>query len=861
MSVAAFDERGTSRFRVGVLARFVARDLRGGLRGARVFVAALAIGVFATTCVIAVSDALTRGLARDGRTLLGGDISVSRSQRPVTDDERKTLSALGPVSGVLLMRGMASGPGGDTALVEIKAPDAAYPLVGEIKLEPAQSIQSALAERDGLFGAVADEALMARLGIKAGDRLKLGTTSLDVRAIISSEPDRVASGIGFGPRLMVSPQALQFAGLLQPTSVTRWSYRVILGNNAVVAPDAAVDATATKLGADLREAGWETRSRAAVSPQLTRNIERLSQFLALVGLISLLVAGVGVANSVRGFVERKRDQIATLKALGASGSFVFAAVLAQMLCVALIGVALGMIAGLAVPFALAPFVEKLSGIPFAAVLSGRAAFVGMLFGALATLAFAVGPAGTAHDVPVATLFRQAFIAPDQPARWRYRVMSAAAFLALFAAVIAFASDRILAAWLLIGTLGAFGLLRLMAAAIVFIARRAPRVRNIGLRLAIANIGRPGAVTASVVASLGLGLALLVTLTSVDYNLRKQLRDGQPGRTPDFFFVDVQSAQADGFRAFLQKQAVDGRIEDVPLLRGRIIKLNEVPADKAKAADSASWVLEGDRGITYAANIPAGSSIVKGAWWPADYKGPPLVSMDQEIAQGLNLDIGDRVTVNVSGRAIEAKIANLRKVDWRSFGINFVLVFSPSTFAGAPFSELFTLSLPPGHPVSEQAAIIRQTALNYPGITAVRVREALDAIGELVGKLANAIRGVSAIALCTALLVLAGAVAAGQRARIYDAVVLQTLGATRARILGATMIEFALLGSLTALFAVVAGAGASAIVVERLMRFDFAFDWSGMALTAVAGTMATVMFGLVTTWRILGQKPARTLRDL
>ena len=373
--------------------------------------------------------------------------------------------------------------------------------------------------------------------------------------------------------------------------------------------------------------------------------------------------------------------------------------------------------------------------------------------------------------------------------------------------------------------------------------------------------RPGALTPSVVLSLGLGLALLVTLTLIDVNIRGQLEHTAPGKTPSFFFVDIPNRQAPAFHSFMAAHAPGAVLDAVPMMRGRITALKGEPVEKAKAAEDAAWVLEGDRGITFAPTVPEGSTLVAGDWWPADYAGPPLVSFDDKLAKGLGLALGDMVSVNVLGRTVTAKIANLRRVDWESLGINFVMVFSPNTFRGAPYMELATAAFPGGSDTGRELALLKDVAAAFPTITAVRVKDALDAVSALVGKLALAIRGASSVAIAASILVLAGAVAAGRRSRVYEAVILKVLGATRVRLLVAYLIEYGLIGLATALFGVLAGTGAAWFIVARVMRFSFTFAW-GPALVAAVGALAlTVLLGLVGTWRILGQKPAGVLRAL
>ena len=407
----------------------------------------------------------------------------------------------------------------------------------------------------------------------------------------------------------------------------------------------------------------------------------------------------------------------------------------------------------------------------------------------------------------------------------------------------------------------FVALHLVALLLMAGARRLPHARATALRLAIANIHRPGALTPTIVLSLGLGLALLVTVIEIDGNLRRQFMAALPERAPAFYFVDIPSADATRFDAFVGERAPGARIERVPMLRGRIVSANGVKAESLNAPPSAAWVLQSDRGITYGDELPEGSRLVEGQWWGPGYQGPPLISFEKKIADGLGLSIGDPVTVNVLGRNITATIANLRSVDWQSLGINFVLVFSPNALAGAPHTHIATLTYPNGSTTAQEMALLKAVADAFPSVTTVRVKDALDAVGNLVRNLVLAVRGASLVTLVAAVLVLGGALAAGHRHRVYDAVMLKTLGATRARLLGAYALEYLLLGAATALFGVAAGSVAAWLVVTRIMNLSFVWLPAPALVAAFGALLVTVAFGLVGTFSALGHKPAPVLRNL
>jgi putative ABC transport system permease protein len=838
--------------------RFAWRELRGGLRGFGVFIACIALGVLAIAGVGSVAAGLVDGVSSAGQLILGGDLSFALIQREASDSERAFLDAHGTVSVAATTRAMARTGDGRSTLVEVKAVDAAYPLFGAAATNPKMPLSEVFAQKNGAFGAAVDPALLTRLDLRIGDRIIIGNAAIELRAALTGEPDKLAGGLGLGPRLLISETALRGSGLLQPGSLVRWLYRLRLPADT---SDAAVAALEKQAQATFPDAGWELRTRNKASPQLERNVERFTQFLTLVGLTTLLVGGVGVANAVTAHLARKRDAIGTMKALGATGGMVFAIYCGQILLVALVAAAIGAVLGAALPYAIAFAFGAIIPLPVAPSLHPGVLALSIVYGLLTALAFSLWPLGRAHDISVSMLFRDQVAAERHWPRARYVIATAAIAAVLAALAVTTTYDHRIAAIFVASAAGVFVVLRLLALATMAVARRLPRARSTVLRLAIANMHRPGALTPTIVLSLGLGLALLVTVIELDGNLHRRFTAALPEKAPSFFFLDIPASDAARFDAFVHDHAPGSSLERVPMLRGRIVAANGIKAEDLKPAAGSRWVLQGDRGITFAAAVPAGSRIVEGQWWGANYSGEPLVSLESRTAHDLDLKIGDAITVNALGRNVTARIANLREVDWENLGINFVLVFSPGTFAGAPHSDIATLTFADGGTPQEETAVIEALADTFPTVTAVHVKDALDTLDGIINNLVLALGGASSITLVAAALVLGGALAAGQRFRIYDAVVLKTFGATRARLLAAYALEYLGIGAITVLFGVAMGTLAADLIVTRVMEFPFVFvagQAAGAALTAVA---VTVLLGLAGTFTALGRKPAEVLRNL
>ncbi len=856
--------------------RFALREMRGGVRGFYVFIACIALGVAAISGVASISRGLTEGIAGEGRSILGGDLDFSLVQRQANADERAFLDGVGRVSVVATMRAMARVPSGDAqALVEVKAIDGAYPLFGTLQLTGGGDLHSSLEAEGDVWGAVADPALLARLDISVGDEITLGYARLRIVDTIAAEPDKLSGGVDFGPRLMVSRAAMDASRLIQPGTLVRWHHRVAL-DDVRSGPRGEDDVKAVREEADKRfpDAGWRIRARDNAAPGLRRSIGQLTQFLTLVGLTALVVGGVGVANAVRAFLDTKRPVIATFKCVGAPGGFVFWLYLMQILMLAGCGIVIGLFLGALLPFAAGAFLAQVLPVGVIAGIYPGELALGLVYGVLTALAFALWPLGRAHDVPPTALFRDEIGAPSRLPRLRYVGATAVTVALLAGLAVVLAYERRIAVIYVCAAAASFVLLFGVGRGLMALARHMPRFRRgIGRasgraaalatewRLALGNIYRPGALTPSVTLSLGLGLTLLVALTLIDGNLRRELMTRVADEAPSFFFLDIQNDQMSTFRQVVEENAPDAELVTAPMMRGRIVKVDGVPARDVVPTPEVAWALRGDRGITYSADLPENSELEAGTWWPENYSGEPLVSMESGIAKGLGLTIGDTVTVNVLGREILARISNIRDVEWESLAMNFVLVFSPNTFAGAPHSNLATITWKSDVTTEREIELLKTISNALPTVTGVRVKDAIQQVNDLVGQLAWAIRGASAITLIASVLVLAGALAAGHRNRIHDAVILKTLGATRARLIAAYVIEYALLGVATSVFAVFAGTVAAWYVITQIMHVGFMFQPMTALVAALVALTLSVGFGLVGTWRVLGERPAPVLRNL
>ncbi|MCB1447868.1 MAG: ABC transporter permease [Rhizobiaceae bacterium] len=836
--------------------RLALREMRGGLRGFRIFMLCILLGTAAIAGVNSVARSMTAAIDDQGREILAADIRFGLKNREATAEERVYIDGLGAVQLSTNLRSMIRSEDKSVqALAELKAVDGAYPLYGAFIAEPPHPVQDLIAERDGSFGAVAAPLLLDRLGLKVGDRILVADMPLVIRGTIVSEPDALSDGFSFAPRLVIAREALLRSGLIKVGSLVDNFYRVKLD-------DPARGRRAIRKEAEARfpQAGWSVRGAANAAPGLTENIQRFSEFLTLVGLAALAAGGVGVANAVGAFLDQKRQVIASFKSLGAPGHLIVTIYMIQILAIAAVAILGGLVAGAAVTPLAGYVLEGYLPVAKGFTLYPGALGIAALFGFLTTIAFSVMPLGRSRLIRATELFRSQSYDGWRLVPWRYYLAAALAFAAVALLAVLSAENRFIAFVFIVATAGAFLVLRLVAAGIAALARRAPKVRSPALRLAIGNIHRPGALTSSVVLSLGLGLTLLAALALIEGNLRNNLSGAMAEQAPSFFFVDIQGRDLDGFRDVLAKASPRGSVVELPMLRGRILEFNGEDVQKRRIDPDGRWVLRGDRGITYAGTMPANSTLKEGEWWPKDYAGEPLVSFSAQEAAELRLRIGDTVTVNVLGRNITARIANFRTVEWRSMSINFVMVFSPNTFRGAPHAWLATLT-DPGAGAEEDARVMRDVTNAFPGITSVRVKDALDVASAIVAQVAVGIRAAASIAIVVSVLVLAGAIAAGNRARIHDAVVLKTLGARRSMLARAYLYEYFLLGLAASVFALAAATAAAWYVMIGIMDLPFRFLPGTAVSTVLVALAVTAGTGLAGTWSVLGQKAAPVLREL
>jgi putative ABC transport system permease protein len=827
--------------------RIARRDLSARIRGLRLLAVCLFLGVATLAAIGSLTAGIASELSRRGQTILGGDLEIAISQRNATEAERAAFAKLGVVSETVRMRAMAiGGAQEDSLLAELKAVDGAYPLYGRYVLEPSRVDF----EVPPTHPISISPALANRLAIKEGGSVKFGKTSFTITAIIKEEPDRLGEGFTLGPVAIIGMSSLPATELIQPGSLFEAKYRIKL-------PQTRDPVTAGEaLKAQFPSAGLKITDRANGAPGTRRFIDRMGQFLTLVGLASLIIAGIGVGNGVSSYLNGKRASIATLKVSGADSGTIFRLYMMQIGAVAVLAIGAGLAVGSVAPLGIAALAGDILPVAPGFALHPLPLLTSAAYGLLIALAFALPPLARARTIPAAGLFRSV-VETGPPVERRTLFAVGAAILAIVAVALGTAREPLFS----LGFIGAALALLLILTGLAWLLRqsaaRLPRPKAPLLRLALANMHRPGAQTQALVVALGLGLTLFVTLAAIQTSITNEIARSVPERAPSFFVLDVPREGAARFSAMIKQAAPDAVINLIPSLRGSIVSYGGQRVDQLKELPEGAWVLRGDRGLTYSAEMPKGSILTAGKWWPKDYQGPALVSMEEEVATSLGVGIGDSIAINLLGVEVEAKIASLRTVEWDNFGLNYVLVFSPGSLDAAPHNLVATITVPK----AAEAGLARSIPRAFPSISLIEVGEVVGQVTTLLSQMAQAIAAAASIAILSGIAVLVGAIAASRASRIYDSVILKLLGSTRGQVLAAQALEYGVLALILSVLALILGLGAGWYVITQIFDFTFAPDPWVLAVTLIGGAGLTFMLGLLGSLPILAARPAEALRSL
>lgn len=831
--------------------RFAARELRAGVRGFRIFLACLALGVAAIAAAGSTAEAFRQGLATEARDILGGDLAISVQGRRFSHEEQVVFARAGRVAYAAANRAMAEAPSGERRLVELRGVSPEYPVAGRVSLTGAASAREATARRGEAYGAAVEAALLERLGLKLGDRFLVGNVPMVATAVLLEEPDRLSRGFALGPRVLTSLEAVEASGLLAPGLPFGATARIVLPPG--VDPDRAEGEIRNQLpGKRLR-----IRTRDEAAQGIGRMIDQLEYFLAFIGLASLVAGGLGVYGAVNAYLQARKPVIATLKALGAEGGLVRDVYLIQIAVLALLGVAIGLAVGAAAPVILGRLVEDELPVPALFAVYPGPLLKAAAFGLLCAAAFALAPLGRARTTPPASLFRS-----DLSGRLRFGpeivgALVAAAGLAGLALVTA--PTVLTAAAMIGGVIVAFVLLWLMGAGAARLAGRLRLGARGPVRIGLANLAGPGSAARTAAPAIGLGVALLAAVVLIQSSLLRQVSEVAPRSAPALVFTEIPQARAASFdaevaRAFGTRLTPDTYLR-APMIDGRIVRIRGEPVERARIRPNARWAYDARVTLSALGPEPPNAEIRQGRWWPAAYAGPPLVAMSEEVAAGGGVRLGDVITIQVLGREIDARVAVLREVEFGGFGATFPLILTPNAIEGAEPRHVAIAKATR----AQERAVTRALGRDFGEVNVISVREQLEAATALFDRLALAIRGAAAVAALAGLLVLAGAIAARARERTREAATLKVLGASRAQILAAYVLEYGAVGLIAGTAGVALGYAAAWPVVTKVFETDWSVDWGGVAALLGGAAAVTGAGGLLAAFQALSKRPAPALR--
>ncbi|MEM7404767.1 MAG: FtsX-like permease family protein [Pseudomonadota bacterium] len=809
------------------LLSFAFRDLRNAGRPLVVLCACLVLAVTLITATGGLFYLVRDALLSDTRALFGGDVELRDRQRidaPVLDwlNERAEVSLL------VELRTMAAAEDGQLQIVQVQAVDDAYPLYGNVELMPAMPVAEALAMRDGVFGAAFDPALAESLGLTVGDQLEIGALKLELRASIKRQPDRALRATWRGPPILIAQTALEQAELLVPGARSSWRYRTRLTGT----PDRFI----AQLNGAFPDSQFEIRTFEGRGTRIAEVLGQLASGLLLVAFSALFIGGLGIFNSVHAYLQGKLATLATLRALGLRDANLSALYLAQVVALAGLASLAGVVVGGALAVVGAGIVRESLPLEFGLGALLWPAVTALTLGVLTAITFALPALGKAVAVSPAILFRGDTVDAPPVAR-RYLAGTAVCGAALAAMVLAVLPDTLFAAGFVVTILALLGgfelLVRLLKAIAPRVAEHPALVSKFAFRLALANLYRPGSPLRPLLLSLGSALTLLVATGLVVMALHKTIEDTIPADSPDLVFYDIGTDQLDLVRETLAQQTTLERADFAPLVLGRLETVND---EALRLAEDVKRALESrdEHKLTYrGANIDD-VAVRDGAWWPADYSGPPVVAMEDREADQLGLAVGDRLVFEIMGERVETQLVAIFSQRRHQARFWFEAMFSDGTLEPFITRHVGTASLGDDDVDASRRALARSA----PNIVTIDIRNILDEASQLLGKAAAGLAVVAAVSLAASALVLAGVVASARTRQVHEAVLLHTLGARIDVIRKALQLEYALMAVVASLVAVLLGTViAGALLHYRLQLPVEATWWLAAAIALGASTLA------------------------
>lgn len=834
------------------------RETRGSFRHFVFFLVCIALGVGALVGVSGFAMNLELAMQREARSLMAGDLEI-RSHRPLSPDGVQLIQNLQDrriqSTTVYELIAMVSGQDGiATQMVELKAVGPGYPFYGRLITDPPVSRETIFNHNDS---ALVEESLLIRLGLNAGEQIRIGQAEFTITGVIQKEPDRVAGPFSLGPRVMISQEGLTRTELIQPGSRVR--YRTLLK-----VPE-GIDLESIQQEIETALAGERVRvsSYGESQPRLRRFLKNLTVYLGLVGFTALLVGGIGVANSVQVFLKGKLDTLAILKCLGASSRVIFRVYLLQTTFLGLLGCLAGVGLGLGIQFVLPVFLADFLPTDLKWTLPILPAASGVALGLLSCFLFSLWPLLRYRGTSPALLFRRDVAQIESDRMWKGQQQRASFFVTTGTIVVGLV---ILAIWQA-GSLNVGGLyigiltfsllfLRLAAGLAIRTLKALPRPRVLVWRHGLANIHRPGSHAVLAILSIGVGVTIILAVQLVQASLLRQVGENIPKDAPSFFFIDIQADQKDRFEQFLKQQ--DRKADLTPIVRTRLHAVHGTKVvDMDLSGRSDAWYFWREYVVTSMSRLPSENKVKRGRWWgTADDPIRPQISVEEDAAKHLGVDLGSTLTFDIQGVLVTATVTSIREVNWGSLSTNFFVIFSPGALKGAPMTYIATVRTTP----DEDMTLQRQVISAFPNVTAINIRHVLETVRHVLEQIGRVVRFMTVFTIAAGLVVMTGAIAATRHWRTQESVILKTLGATRTRVAKIFAVEYGLLGTVAGTVGAAMASLMAFVLLKWVLDVPLHFQPFSLLGGVIATIVLTVLTGFLTTFRILALKPLIILRS-
>ena len=810
-----------------------------------------------------LSSSLDDGIRVEARQLLAADLAIVGNRPlpagfdPTAGTPGLRLTRVEEAPTVVAAPPDAADPAhrpGASQLVELKAVTGEFPFYGKLVLKP----QRPLAELLAPDTAVVASDLLARLHLRLGDSLRIGGLSFRIAGVVLSEPDRVGVSFAVGPRVFISGAGLARTPLMGRGS--RISHRVLL-KFPQGTPGSSIQAVAERLKETIPDpAFYRVETYRDAQPALRENLARVERFLGLVALLSLFVGGIGVAESVRAWLAGRLDAIAILKCLGMRPREIFLLYLGQTALLGLAGSLVGIAAGVAVQQLIPGLFPDLVPASLVHPWQPMALLRGLGLGVGVAMLFSLGPLSAVLRVPpVRVLRREAEPLPRHP------LAAVVTGAILIAGVLALATVQsrswLLGAQFTGGVVAASAVLAGAALLVIRAVRRLPReFARPWLRQGLAALARPGAATFGAIVALGLGVLVVLAMSLVERRLADEFTRQLPTDAPSAFLIDIQPDQWPGVRALLLRAGAS-RIDSVPVVPSRLAAVDGLSVDdlaarqpKGRRDRNRRWLLTREQRLTYMRQLPADNVIVAGALWSDPAR--PEVSVEESFADDLRLHLGSVLRFDVEGVPIDLAVTSIRKVNWRSFGINFSLVVEPGVLDQAPQQRFAAVRLPPGGEQRVQDLL----AASYPNVTVLRIRELLEKVGQVLNRISLGVRFLGGFTVLAGIAILAGAISAGSARRSREVALLKTLGMTRRGVASNFAVEYALIGLVAGIIGACGAAALAWAVVTRGFELTGRLEPGPLAVGILTSVVLTVAAGLAASVRALQRRPIEVLRN-